>query len=90
MTNYKLVIQGLMTHFFPPNLLKHQNIYLNQDLFKPIGWNISNFIFRINNIVNDLKHSTPFGINQALPEDEIINLFKLALTHEWHKHPLIQ
>ena len=46
--NYKLFIQDVFIHFFPPKVLQHQKIYLRRGLYNPhdtkirkisVGWN---------------------------------------------------
>ena len=82
MTNYNLVIQGLMTHFFLPKALQHRKIYLCRGFFNPRDSKICKFIFRLNNIFEYLEQLPPFGKNQVLPEDEIIKIVEFVLPNE--------
>ena len=45
--NYKTVIEGLTTHFFPPKSLQHPRTYLHRYLFNPRGTKMSEFVGRI-------------------------------------------
>ena len=68
MKKYKLVIQGMMPHFLPPNPLHHQKSYLLWELFKPYEYKVHDFICQLNNIIEYLNHFPLLGMDQGLPD----------------------
>ena len=81
MANYDLAIQVMITHFLPPYSLQCQKRYFHRVLFNPRESKICEFVFRINDIAEYLKHSPPFGTSQGFTSDKIIELVELGLTH---------
>ena len=72
MTNYELIMQGLMTHLFPQNALQLLKRYLLWVLFKPRYSNIIKFIWRINEIVEYIENFPTFRTYQELSDNKII------------------
>ena len=70
--NYKLVMQDVFIHFFPPKVLQHQKIYLRRGLYNLHDTKIRKFICRVEKIVENLDKFPPIGMNQGFPEEEII------------------
>ena len=70
--NYKLVMQDVFIHFFPPKVLQHQKIYLCRGLYNTHDTKIRKFICRVDEIVENLDKVPPFGMNQGFSEEEII------------------
>ena len=70
--NYKLVIQDVFIHFFPPKVLQPQKIYLRRGLYNLHDTKIRKFICRVEKIVENLDKFPPIGMNQGFLEEEII------------------
>ena len=88
--NYKLVTQDLISHFFRPKAPQRQKRYLRHGLYDPREEKIYEFIFRINKIVKSIHHLSLFGINQGLPEYDILKLVEFALSQVWQKQLPVQ
>ena len=71
-TNYELVVHGMTTHFFPIKVIKCQQRYLRQGLFKTQYFNIFKFISLAINIVGCLEYFAPFGTSRGLQDNKII------------------
>ena len=41
-------------------------------------------------MVDYLEDLPPFGANQVLPEDDLLELVEFALPCEWQKHLIVQ
>ena len=74
MKNYKLVMQGITTHFLPLKALQFHKRYLYWGLFKTQESKIQELIFRVDNIFKYIKHLPFFSTNQRLPDEKIIDL----------------
>ena len=86
MTNYDLVIQVLMNHFFHTKSLKIHKRYLYWVLFISHKFNINELIFRTNDIINDLNQFPPLMMSQGFTNDKIIKFIAFVIPHKWHKH----
>ena len=51
-TNYKLVMQVLITHLFYPKVLQLKKRYIWKDLLKTQEYKILKFFYRVNNIID--------------------------------------
>ena len=80
--NYKLDIEGMKNSFFPPKALQRHKSCLHPGLFNPRDSKIREFVFRVNDIVEYLKHVFPLIKYKRLTEDVIIELIKFSLTCE--------
>ena len=80
--NYKLDIEGMKTSFFPPTALQRHKSCLHPGLFNPRDSKMREFVFRVNDIVEYLKHVFPLIKYKRLTEDVIIELIKFSLTCE--------
>ena len=83
--NYKLVIQYLISHLFPPKEPQTQKRYLLHGLYNPHETNICEFIYEINDIIEYLEQLPPFGSGHGLTVYNILKLVELSLTREWKK-----
>ena len=60
--NYGLLIKDFITHFFPLKEPQSQNIYLLRVLYNTNDTKTIDFIFRIDEMVDNLENFPPFGI----------------------------
>ena len=72
-------MKDLISHFFPPKVLQHHNIYLRRGVYKPRDTKIHDLICFIDKMVEYLKKFPPFGAGQRLPEDDILELVEFSL-----------
>ena len=67
-----------------------QEVTLYRRLFNPVDYNIHEFIFTINEVVECIKHFPYFGQGQGPPKYTIIDLVKSKLTCKWKNMLLVQ
>lgn len=83
--HFKIAIQGLISHVFPNRALLLQKQYMRRYLRKPLGMKIRNFMSRLVEINEYLTLFPPFGDNQKLPMDEVLEIAEFASPSKWQK-----
>jgi hypothetical protein len=83
--HFKIAVQGLVSHVFPNRALVLQKQYMRRYLRKPIGMKIRNFMSRLVEINEYLKLFPPYGENQKLPMDEVLEIAEFASPSKWRK-----
>ena len=81
-SNYELATKNLITHLFPPKALKRHRRYLRRGIYKNRDTKIREFICSNDEIVKNLDKFPPFGTNQDLLEDEILDILELSIPRE--------
>ena len=70
--NYKVIIEGLETHFFLPKTLQFQSMSIHRSPFNPKDSNILKFICCVKDMVYYLQAFPHFGQNQI--QDKSIHI----------------
>jgi hypothetical protein len=83
--HFKTSVQGLVSHVFPNRALVLQKQYMRRYLRKPMEVKFRNFMSRLVEINEYLKLFPPFGDNQNLPMDEILEIAEFASPMKWRK-----
>ena len=83
--HFKNSVQGLVSHVFPNRALVTQKQYMHHYLRKPMETKIRNFYSRLVEINEYLKLFPPFGENQNLPVDEVLEIAEFACPAKWRK-----
>ena len=78
-------MEGVTTNFLPPKALQYQKRYLLWGLYKPWEYKMRSFIFQVYEMVDYLKYLPPFGADQGLPEDEILEFVEFTLPRKCQK-----
>jgi len=88
--NFKLAVQDLVSHVLPRRALAIQRRYMRWFLQKAPGITICNFMTHLVEINQLLNEFPPFGKNQALPEDELLDIAEFAIPAEWQRTMVLQ
>jgi len=90
MANFKLAVQDLVSHMLPRCMLAIQYWYMCCYVQKAQDTTICNFMtwpVEINQLLNKFP---PFGQNQALPDDKLLNIAKFAVPATWQQTMVLQ
>ncbi len=88
--NFKLVMDALATHVFPQRALRMQKRYMRRYMRKPKNISTREYIARVNEINGYLEDFPPFGANQKLPTDEVLDLLEFGVPSLWQKQFWLQ
>lgn len=83
--HFKTAVRGLISHVFPARALVLQKQYMRRYLRKPLEVKTRIFMSRLVEINSYLKDFPPFGENQMLPVDEVLEIADYALPAKWRK-----
>ena len=83
-------MKDIISHFYPPKLLKLQKMYLRWALYKPCNTNIREFICRIDKMIEYLDKFPSFREGQRPPEENSLDLVELLIPKERKKELIIQ
>jgi uncharacterized protein YerC len=78
------------THIFPARALIYQKRYLSHDMCKPRDVSIRDYVIRVHELNALLGYFPPFGENQELPDDEIVDIVEHNIPATWQRNMLIQ
>ncbi len=83
--HFKLAMRGLVSHVFPARALQLQKQYMRRFLRKPLETKTQVFVSRLVEINAYLNEFPPFGPNQSLPIDKVMDIAHFALPAKWQK-----
>ena len=83
-------LQDVTTHIFPQRALAFQKRYMRRYLRKPKDMTTQEFAAHITELNQYLKQFPPFGQNQELEDEEIIDIIEFGIPHSWQKHMVLQ
>ena len=83
MAQYKTCIQKLTNYVFPKMALRMQKRYMRRQMRKPREMTIRSYVARVQELNSYLKSFPPFGDNQELPEDKILDILEFSVPHSW-------
>ena len=77
--------QALVTNVVTRKALRLQKRYMRWVMCKPHMTKIWDFSARVQQINNYLTYLPPFGKNQSLPVDELLDILEFSITNSWQK-----
>ena len=83
--HYDSVMQNLCKHIFPQRSLRLQKRYMRRYMRKPKEMTTREYIARVNEINGYLALFPPFGLNQTLPNDELLDLLEFGVPSVWQR-----
>ena len=92
MNAFDKCLQNVTTHLFPPRALVRQKRYLRWYARKPRGTSIRDYIVRLRDLNEQLKHFPPFNpeAQQKLPDDELIEIVEHSIPRTWQREMTVQ
>ena len=79
-------IQHLIFNCAPQKVLQRVKRELKREMRKPADMNIRTYLVHLNRINNDeIPHLPPFGADQGLSEDELIDILLFGIPKSWHR-----
>ena len=88
--NFNLCGRDLVRHIFPTKALAKQKRWMRRFLRKPAEMSIRDFMSRMTEINGYLKKFPPFGADQSLPQEEILDIAEFGTPNSWQKQMVVQ
>ena len=88
--NFALCLNDLTTHVFLQRALQKQKRFMRRKMCKPQNWTIRQYTNRMTELNEYLSSFPPFGADQALPEEEILDLLEFGIPRAWQNQFIIQ
>jgi hypothetical protein len=80
-------LQHMLTMLMPNHVLHHTKRYLCHKCHKPANMKVCMFYNHLSNMVlNELHCLPPFGNNQSLGTDEVVNILLFATPNSWQNN----
>ena len=83
-------IDAVTKTLFPHRALARQKRYMRRFMRKPAGMPIRAYVARIYKLNKYLKEFPPFGKQQALLEDKLVELVECGIPNVWQKQMVMQ
>ena len=83
-------LQDVTNHIFPQCALSFQKRYMRRYLRKPRDMPTREFVARISEMNEYLKQFPPFEDNQAIDDEEIIDIVEFGIPSSWQKSMVLQ
>ena len=88
--NFTLCLQAVTKQVFPQQALLKQKRAIRRYMRKPVDVTIRQHVARIVELVNLLPQFPPFGNNQTMEDDEIVEILEFGVPNSWKKQMLLQ
>ena len=88
--NMTLCLQDLRTHVFPLRALQNQKRYMRRNMRKPKEMTMREYANRVQELNTALQQFPPFGANQELPDDEVLEILEFGIPRRWKKEMITQ
>jgi hypothetical protein len=88
--NFQVSLNALAAHIFPQRALRTQKRYMRRFMRKKPDISIRTYVARVNEINAMLDEFPPHFANQALPEDEILDILEFGIPATWQKIMTVQ
>ena len=88
--NFKTCLEKTTTHVFPKRALTIQTRFMRRFLRKPWEMTIKEFAARVVEMNGYMSQFPPFGDDQALPDDELLDLAEFAMPSTWQRTMIVQ
>jgi hypothetical protein len=85
MVNFQTVLNELTTHVFPQRALQQQKRYMRRWMRKPKTMQIRDFVTRVVELNDYLPKFPPFGADQKLQDDELMDILEYAVPLTWQR-----
>jgi hypothetical protein len=83
-------LNGVISHVFPLRALQAQKRYMRRHMRKPRDMTMRVYVTRVQEINGLLDQFPPFAPNQALADDELIEILEFAIPKTWQKQMIKQ
>ena len=87
---YIAATEALIAKMFPSKALNKQKAYMHRHLRKPIDMKLRDYVERVQTLNNYLKEFPPFALNQAIPDDALVEICYHGLPRSWKDFLLLQ
>ena len=81
--NFNECMKVMAIHIFPNQALAKQKHYMRCYMKKSQDMKVQQLAANLQEMVDDFKYYPPFVANQALPVDEVINIFEDMMPPKW-------
>ena len=88
--NLKICLNAVTETVFPKKAMQTQKRYMRRMLRKPIDLKIRDYFARYEELNDYLESFPPFGPNQRLPNDEVMEHAEFAIPNSWQKQMVLQ
>ena len=83
-------LRDLTAHIFPQRCLQAQKCFMRRYMRKPIGMKMRSYVARVRELNSYLPDFPPFGANQSMDNDELIDLLFFGTPNSWRRQFLLQ
>ena len=83
--NFNSCMNDLILCVFPRRALRIQKRCMRRQMRKPREMKARDFVARLQEINNYLAQFPPFGVDQTLPEDEVLDILESAAPIAWQR-----
>lgn len=88
--NFTATLQEVTTHVFPKKALALQKRYMRRFMRKPRELKTRPYVARVMELNAFLRLFPPYGMDQALPQEELMDIFEFSMPASWQKQAIIQ
>jgi len=81
--NFNASLRHVTDHVFPARALQTQKRYMRRMMVKPRTTSIRKYAARLAEINGHLNDFPPHNANQAIPEDELLEILEFAIPVSW-------
>jgi hypothetical protein len=82
--NFDALVQEVTRYFFPEQALVDQKRFLCHYNRKNASTPVCEYVSRLQDINQKLNQFPPFGANQAMSEDDLIEILEFSMPHAWN------
>jgi hypothetical protein len=84
--NFEQCLRDVTTHVFPQRALARQTRYMRRHMRKPREMTTREFAARLTELNDYLNEFPPFGQDQILEPDELIDILEFGVPNSWQRN----